>query len=86
MTLHTNQSNTFFAPGSRRVLSGWIARSGQPGKGIVFSGSQRAVARDIPEAYKTDGDMVCGTHMVYMSSPEREEATFLLLPRATSCI
>ncbi|KOS40587.1 hypothetical protein ACN38_g8553 [Penicillium nordicum] len=27
-----------------------------------------------------------GTHMVYMSSPEREEATFLLLPRATSCI
>ena len=27
-----------------------------------------------------------GTHMVYMGSPEREEATFLLLPRATSCI
>jgi hypothetical protein len=27
-----------------------------------------------------------GTHMVYMGSPEREEATFLLLPRAASCI
>ena len=46
----------------------------------------RITVRDIHEAYRTDGDMICGTHMVYMGSPEREEATFLLLPRATSCI
>ena len=39
--------------------------------------------RDIHEAWRND---LRGTHMVYMGSPEREEATFLLLPRATSCI
>jgi hypothetical protein len=40
-------------------------------------------ARDTHEAWRND---LRGTHMVYMGSPEREEATFLLLPRATSCI
>lgn len=30
--------------------------------------------RDIHEAYRIIGDMICWTHMVYMSSPEREEA------------
>jgi hypothetical protein len=28
-------------------------------------------------------DRICGTHMVYLGSPEREEATVLLLPHAT---
>jgi hypothetical protein len=41
------------------------------------------LVRDIHEAYRTDGDMICETHMVYMvRSPGREEATFSLLPRA----
>jgi hypothetical protein len=30
--------------------------------------------RDIHEAYRMNGDMIYGTHMVHMSSPEREEA------------
>jgi hypothetical protein len=42
--------------------------------------------RDIHEVYRMFGEMICGTHMVHVGSPEREEATFLLLPRATSCI
>ena len=42
-----------------------------------------AYVRDIHQAWRND---LRGTHMVYMGSPEREEATFLLLPRATSCI
>lgn len=32
--------------------------------------------KDTHEAYKMDGDDLRGTHIVYMGSPEREEATF----------
>ena len=57
-----------------------------PGAPEPFPGAPDPSVRDIHEAYRTDGDMICGTHMLYMGSPEREEATFSLLPRATSCI
>ena len=30
--------------------------------------------RDIHEVYRMFGEMICGTHMVHMGSPEREEA------------
>jgi hypothetical protein len=30
--------------------------------------------RDIHEAYRMFGEMICGTHMVHMGSPGREEA------------
>jgi hypothetical protein len=53
---------------------------------VVALGVILLPVRDIHEVYRMFGEMICGTHMVYMGAPECEEATFLLLPRATSCI
>lgn len=50
------------------------------------SGSASAAVRDIHEAYKTNRDMICGTHEVYMSSLELGEAIFVVLSRAVSCM
>ena len=36
----------------------------------LYSGT----VRDLPEVYRMFGEMICGTHMVHMGSPEREEA------------
>lgn len=40
----------------------------------VFLGAMRPFVRDLPEVYRMFGEMICGTHMVHMGSPEREEA------------
>jgi hypothetical protein len=44
------------------------------------------LVRDIHEAYRTDGERSTRDRHGVFGFPEREEATFLLLPRATSCI
>jgi hypothetical protein len=51
----------------------------------MIPGSASAAIRDIHEAYRTDGDMISGTHMVYMGSLEHGEAIFVLHSRAASC-
>ena len=53
---------------------------------IIIPGSATAAVRDIHEAYKTDRDMICGTHEVYMSSLELGEAIFVVRSRAASCM
>lgn len=53
-----------------------------PGSIVQFLGALVVAVRDIHEAYRMNGDMICGTYIVHMGSTEREEAK----PRATSCI
>jgi DNA invertase Pin-like site-specific DNA recombinase len=48
-----------------------------PGTALEVPGVDKTVnmnVRDIYEAYGMFGEMICGTHMVHMGSPEREEA------------
>jgi hypothetical protein len=41
---------------------------------LVPRGESTRPVRDIHEVYRMFGEMICGTHMVHMGSPEREEA------------
>ena len=42
--------------------------------GFAISALRFDIVRDWHEVYRMFGEMICGTHMVHMGSPEREEA------------